>query len=747
MPRSSLGLFLRGLSIANSVANQHLVVAAFTLWLFGCMVAPVIATATEGKEASSEEHPLAIAQISEPQPPLLPQATSTNDAPASEKNELPTLGDLIAQTLQSSSPSSSNEGTVAEASSDSTLHLAQLTSPLPAQLPVPYPPSSAKGKTPPPPPTNLVDGTNPGQPSQPTSVSPPGYLPYGMVLVPMHVYGGTPVGFPAGATLPLGSSPPKLAPLPYPVMPYGTAPLPTGYSYGAVPGTPIIFAPQGMPAYPAHMAPAGAPLPALPRPMGYAVYPGNYPLGNYPSGNYPSGMMLPPIPYSYGISLPSNTLPAAPSPHSASTPGMALPPPAYPYGMVLIPPGAYPTGLQPSVYPIGVPPTTQILPTGVMPFPAYPVPSPEAQFPQAQPLPVQSPQGQPLLPLPSTPTPGTTSTNSKPLIRSTALNQPELKFQGAYIYQGSEGSGRARVTGTLPLTPRVLVGGTLDFVDGRAFTDSENQGINLNELYVATSIPDLPNLRFVVGQLDLTSYFDRNSFAKDGASMFFNPVFQTNPALAATGIGSRQAALVNWSITDNAEAKAAIFSSSRELNDFSVDGFAGELGIRFGNTIVRGTYATNRDGGRRDGFREIFQVDRGNGRTGLLRDDREEAFGINAETYFPDIKMGIFGRYGHYYNRGINRTANTYSFGVTFLDLLTKNDRLGIAYGRELSNESLRRRAGDRKPDVFEVFYDFALLPNLRLGFSFQAADNFSETILGIRVKTDFDLIAPRQPR
>jgi len=359
-------------------------------------------------------------------------------------------------------------------------------------------------------------------------------------------------------------------------------------------------------------------------------------------------------------------------------------------------------------------------------------------------LPVPTPQGQPLPALPSTPTPGSTSTSSKPLVRSTALNQPELKFQGVYIYQGSEGSGRARVTGTLPLTPRVLVGGTLDFVDGRAFTDSENQGISLNELYLATSIPDLPNLRFVVGQLDLTSYFDRNSFAKDGASMFFNPVFQTNPALAATGIGSRQAALVNWSITDNAEAKAAVFSSSRDLNDFSVDGFAGELGIRFGNTIVRGTYATNRDGGRRDGFREIFQVDRGNGRTGLLRDDREEAFGINAETYFPDLKMGVFGRYGQYYNRGIDRTASTYSFGVTFLDLFAKNDRLGIAYGRELSNEGLRRQSGDRTPDAFEVFYDFALLPNLRLGFSFQSADNFSETILGIRLKTDFNLVSPK---
>jgi hypothetical protein len=310
-----------------------------------------------------------------------------------------------------------------------------------------------------------------------------------------------------------------------------------------------------------------------------------------------------------------------------------------------------------------------------------------------------------------------------------------------YLLQGEDESGRARISGIYPLTPNLLAAGTVDLTTGKAFTDSQVEGVNVNELYLAASLPNLPTLRLMVGQLDLTSYFDRNSFAKDGATHFFNAIFQTNPALAATGISSRPGALLNWSITDNVEVKAIAFSSARNLSDFSLNGFAGEVGVRSGNFILRGTYATDLDRGTRSSFSEIFQLDRGAGRTGVLPDDREEAYGVNAEVYFPDLKLGLFGRFGRYNNLTINQTAETYSFGITALDVLTKNDRLGIAYGRNLSNDTLRQQAGNAVPDVLEIFYDVALFPNLRLGFSLQELQNFSETILGVRVKTEFDLV------
>ncbi|MBE9011455.1 porin [Pseudanabaenaceae cyanobacterium LEGE 13415] len=326
-------------------------------------------------------------------------------------------------------------------------------------------------------------------------------------------------------------------------------------------------------------------------------------------------------------------------------------------------------------------------------------------------------------------------------LRTSALTPPSLVFQGVYLYQGDETSARARLTGIYPLSPNAIVGGTVDVTTGRAFSDSPNQGFNVNELYVALSPRELPGLRFVVGQLDLTSYFDRNSFAKDGTTQFFSSVFQTNPALSATGITSRPGALVNLSLGDNLEAKAAVFSSARGLGDFSLDAFAGEVGLRTGNLIVRGTYVTARDAGSNSGFDEIFSFNRGNNEFGLQRGDREEAYGVNAEYFIPAIRLGLFGRYGRYNNVELDRGGDTYSFGLTFLDLFTQNDRLGIAYGQGLSNSTLRRRSDRDNPNVLEVFYDFRVIAGLRLGFSVQSRNDFSETIAGVRLRTEFDVL------
>lgn len=320
---------------------------------------------------------------------------------------------------------------------------------------------------------------------------------------------------------------------------------------------------------------------------------------------------------------------------------------------------------------------------------------------------------------------------------------PSLQLQGVYLNQGNS-SARARLTGIYPVSPNALFGATVDLTTGDDFADSESEGLDLNELYFAGSLPQLPELRLVVGQLDLTSYFDRNSFAKDGTTHFFNPVFQTNPALASAGIGSRPAVLLNWNITDNIEAKVAGFSSARNLGDLDLDGFAGEIGFRAGTAIVRGTYVSARDA-KENGFREIFGIERDNGDFGPESNDREQAFGVNGEVFIPQINMGLFARYGWYENRELDESGNTYSLGVSFLDLFMQDDRLGLGYGRNLSNDDLRRDNEDRVPDVWELFYDFRVSPNLRAGVTLQGRDEFSDTILGVRVKTEFDLISPRR--
>ncbi|MHC5719919.1 MAG: carbohydrate porin, partial [Nostoc sp.] len=148
---------------------------------------------------------------------------------------------------------------------------------------------------------------------------------------------------------------------------------------------------------------------------------------------------------------------------------------------------------------------------------------------------------------------------------------------------------------------------------------------------------------------------------------------------------------VDWSVTDNIEGKAAVFSSANKIGDFSLDGFAGEIGIRYGNAIIRGTYTTDRDAGVGDSFLESYSIPRGNNQFGPDKNDREEAYGLNAEVFIPNLKLGLFGRYGRYENRTLGEGANTYVLGATLLDTFTPDDRLGLAYGLPLSNDSLRR--------------------------------------------------------
>ena len=489
---------------------------------------------------------------------------------------------------------------------------------------------------------------------------------------------------------------------------------------------------MGQPAY----YPQGAPLPQ--NPVGFNGYPQMGQPAYYPQAVTPQGAPLPKNPVGFNGYPQMGQSAYYPQAAQSTTPSssMMIPVSSSSYNQTAGQSAYYPQmapslPVQPTPNPVGSTNYNPML--GQAPYyPQAPSPLPNAPSPN--------------LTLPA-PTPATIPGNQQSsLFPSTALTAPALRLQGAYVNVGDQSAARARLSALYPLTPQVQFGATLDVITGKnVFSDSRGEGLNINELYLAAApFADLPNLRLVAGQLDLTSYFDRNSFAKDATTHFFNPVFQTNPALSATGLASRPTALINWGLTDNIEAKAAVFSSSRSLGDFALDGFAGEIGFRYGNAIVRGSYATDRDAGSQDGFQEIFQARRPDGSgTGPRAEDREEAYGVNAEYFFPQLNLGLFGRYGRYENRGLDRGGDTYSFGINFLDLLTKDDRLGLAYGRGLSNEQLRRENQAQLADVLELFYDFRFLPNLRLGFTLQQRNGFEDTYAGFRLKTEFD-VTPR---
>ncbi|MEB3288882.1 MAG: hypothetical protein VKI82_03140 [Leptolyngbya sp.] len=308
-----------------------------------------------------------------------------------------------------------------------------------------------------------------------------------------------------------------------------------------------------------------------------------------------------------------------------------------------------------------------------------------------------------------------------PAEQASPITETRLSVQGLYVLQGGRSSGRARLAGTTFVTPNLLLEGALDWVAGPDLTNRD--GVKIPELYLAAAVPGTPGLRFRLGQLDLTSYFDRNSFAKDLGRDFFNPTFHTNPALiaGANATASRLGGLVQWSVNDDLMVSASTFSSSGSLSAFALDGLVGEVTVRADNLILRGTALTGRD--------LNFQ---GTG-------DRLSSYGLNAEWFVPQVNLGVFGRYGHLTSSS-GFLGDAYSIGLNAFDVFMAEDRLGLAYGRNLPTASVNGRT----PDVLEVFYDFVALPQTRLGFTFQQRNAFQDSFLGFRIRSTVNLLPPR---
>jgi hypothetical protein len=78
--------------------------------------------------------------------------------------------------------------------------------------------------------------------------------------------------------------------------------------------------------------------------------------------------------------------------------------------------------------------------------------------------------------------------------------------------------------------------------------------------------------------------------------------------------------------------------------------------------------------------------------------------------------------------------------GLNVLDIFMEDDRLGLAYGSNLSTTVPEGVS----PDVLELFYDFEVVPHLRFGFTFQQRDQFQESYAGFRIRTDWNLLPGR---
>lgn len=517
---------------------------------------------------------------------------------------------------------------------------------------------------------------------------------------------GMPVPWQIAQAVPPSGTPAETGASSYPAMPatgglwvtvwvpYGT-PIPDTSGVAVAPTTPwvppVIVPPSSTPYGSASDAWPGGTAVAYPAP---GVVPWGSPYGMAP-GSY--GM----VPSPYGLA--PNTYGIAPNP--------------YGYGAV--------PQLSPVLPPVGQPLSIPPWPTGVAAAPSLPALAGggQASSPPLGPGTYSPPSNSGISPPLTSQASGLEAAPLAPGIAiAPLLPEPNLNVQGLYVLQGDSSSARARLSGDAFLTPNLLVGGALDLATGPDLTSQD--GLQLTELYLATAVSGVPGLRFRLGQLDLTSYFDRNSFSKDISRDFFNSTFLTNPALIAGAnvASSHLGGLMQWAITDDIAFNAAVFSSSPDITDFALDGFAGEVDFRTGDLILRGTFVTARD--------TEFQGTGG----------RLDSYGLNAEWFIPQANLGFFGRYGYLNNSSSGFSEDNFSLGLNVLDIFMEDDRLGLAYGSSLSTTVPEGVS----PDVLELFYDFEVMSHLRLGFTFQQRDQFQESYAGFRIRTDWNLLPGR---
>ena len=116
-------------------------------------------------------------------------------------------------------------------------------------------------------------------------------------------------------------------------------------------------------------------------------------------------------------------------------------------------------------------------------------------------------------------------------LEATLENRLETRFQGVVLQEGEDTSARLRATLLYPLSDQWLTGAEVDLAGGEAFGQADRLSLQVNELYAAFAPASIPELRIVVGLIDLTSYFNRNSFVKIEPATFLMRFFRPIPSL------------------------------------------------------------------------------------------------------------------------------------------------------------------------------------------------------------------------
>lgn len=222
-------------------------------------------------------------------------------------------------------------------------------------------------------------------------------------------------------------------------------------------------------------------------------------------------------------------------------------------------------------------------------------------------------------------------------------------------------------------------------------------------------------LDVILGKLDPTNYFDRNTFANDETTQFLNGALVNNPMLKQPPNGP--GLVTRW----DAGRDVGFSLGAHAPNDLGEDLLGGPY------VIGEIDYHSAR---LIDGNYRLW------GRVGTLPEDsRRQMWGAGVSLdQLLTPRLGVFGRAGFSQTEGVSLTSYAASTGIRLTSPLfgRPKDRLGVGYSFQ------REAAGDEH--LAEIYYNLFLTDRLSVSGDVQWLFSGPDQVTG---KTNRDVIIP----
>jgi len=258
----------------------------------------------------------------------------------------------------------------------------------------------------------------------------------------------------------------------------------------------------------------------------------------------------------------------------------------------------------------------------------------------------------------------------------------------------------------------------LTLLNGYTARLSEQNALNLREVWLRTELFG-QRLALTMGRLDLTNYFDANSFSNDESTQFLSDALVNNQMLGLTSNGTGVAA--EYDPKNGFRLKFGLQQSNDDATNLSESLFTlSEVGYTFTPfALPEGTY------------RVWFRTDN-------TATDTLTAAGLSFDQKLTNA-VGLFARYGSQ-DLELEGRDHYWSAGVSFQNgfILNPQDTWGVGYSE------MRPFSGEREK-LIEGYYNLLLTERLRLSFHLahvlerpSEGEEFGYLLPGIRLQAAF---------